>query len=45
MSIVKDVEMFGVVNSNVLLDACFCFFAGQSVAEGAEFEANGGFHV
>lgn len=26
-------------------DVCFCFFSGQSVTEGAEFEANGGFHV
>lgn len=30
---------------SVLLGVCFCFFSGQSVTEGAKFEANGGFHV
>lgn len=29
------------INSQV----CFGFFSGESVTEGAEFEANGGFHV
>lgn len=29
----------------VLFDVYFCFFSGQSAAEGAEFEANGGVHV
>ena len=29
----------------VLLDVCFCVFLGQSVTEGAELEADGGFHV
>jgi len=30
---------------SVVLDVYFAFFSGHRVTEGAEFEANGGFHV